>query len=143
MKYISIFSFLIFSLTFNAQCKSLSKQCAKNIGEGYLLSGQDISFVLSPGKKQQCITTFYENQDYRISICSDSTLGNIHMTIRNSKRQLLYDNHSNGNNSFDFKVSATQQLIISLIAPENNLTDELNQPVDVFGCVSAIVGFRF
>ena len=78
-----------------------------------------------------------------ISICSDSTLGNIHITIRNSKRQLLYDNHSNGNNSFDFKVSATQQLIISLIAPENNLTDELNQPVDVFGCVSAVVGFRF
>ena len=143
MKYLSIFSFLIFSLSFNAQCKSLSKQCAKNIGEGYLLSGQDISFVLSPGKKQQCITTFYENQDYRISICSDSTLGNIHMTIRNSKRQLLYDNHSNGNNSFDFKVSATQQLIISLIAPENNFIDEINQPEEVFGCVSAIVGFRF
>ena len=143
MKYISIFSFLIFSITFSAQCKSLTKQCAKNLREGYLLSGQDISFVLSPGKKQQCITTFYENQDYRISICSDSTLGNIHMTIRNSKRQLLYDNHSNGNNSFDFKVSATQQLIISLIVPESNFSEDLNEPEEVYGCVSAVVGFRF
>ena len=96
-----------------------------------------------PGKKQQCITTFYKNQDYRISICSDSTLGNIHMTIRNSKRQLLYDNHSNGNNSFDFKVSTTQQLIISLIVPESNLSEELNEPEQVYGCVSAVVGFRF
>ena len=143
MKYIFIFSFLVVSLTFNAQCKSLSKACSKDIGEGYLSSGQDISFVMFPGEKQQCITTFYENQDYRISICSDSTLGNIHMTIRNSKRQLLYDNHSNGNNSFDFKVSATQQLIISLIVPENNFSDDLNEPEDVYGCVSAIVGFRF
>ena len=143
MKYISIFSFLVVSLTFNAQCKSLSKQCTKDIGEGYLSSGQDISFVMFPGKKQQCITTFYENHDYRISICSDSTLGNIHMTIRNSKRQLLYDNHSNGNNSFDFKVSTTQQLIISLIVPESNFSEELNEPEQVYGCVSAVVGFRF
>ena len=65
------------------------------------------------------------------------------MTIRHSKRQLLYDNHSNGNNSFDFKVSATQQLIISLIVPEKNLTDDLNDSEEVFGCVSAVVGFRF
>ena len=143
MRYLTFFTFLLFSLTGFGQCKSLAKQCTKNIGEGYLSSGQDISFVLSPGKKQQCITTFYENQDYRISICSDSTLGNIHMTIRNSKRQLLYDNHSNGNNSFDFKVSATQQLIISLIAPGNNLTKDLNEPEEVFGCISAVVGFRF
>ena len=143
MKSISIFSFLIVSLTFNAQCKSLSKQCTKGIGEGYLSSGQDISFVMFPGKKQQCITTFYKNQDYRISICSDSTLGNIHMTIRNSKRQLLYDNHSNENNSFDFKVSATQQLIISLIVPESNFSEDLNEPEEVYGCVSAVVGFRF
>ena len=143
MKFISIFSFIVVSLTFNAQCKSLSKQCTKDIGEGYLSSGQDISFVIFPGEKQQCITTFYENQDYRISICSDSTLGNIHMTIRNSKRQLLYDNHSNGNNSFDFKVSATQQLIISLIVPESNFSEELNEPEEVYGCVSAVVGFRF
>lgn len=143
MKFISIFSFIVVSLTFNAQCKSLSKQCTKDIGEGYLSSGQDISFVMLPGKKQQCITTFYENQDYRISICSDSTLGNIHMTIRNSKRQLLYDNHSNGNNSFDFKVSATQQLIISLIVPESNFSEDLNEPEEVYGCVSAVVGFRF
>ena len=143
MKSISIFSFLIVSLTLNAQCKSLSKQCTKDIGEGYLSSGQDISFVMFPGKKQQCITTFYANQDYRISICSDSTLGNIHMTIRNSKRQLLYDNHSNGNNSFDFKVSATQQLIISLIVPESNFSEDLNEPEEVYGCVSAVVGFRF
>ena len=143
MKFISIFSFIVVSLTFNAQCKSLSKQCTKDIGEGYLSSGQDISFVMFPGKKQQCITTFYENKDYRISICSDSTLGNIHMTIRNSKRQLLYDNHSNGNNSFDFKVSATQQLIISLIVPESNFSEDLNEPEEVYGCVSAVVGFRF
>ena len=143
MKFISIFSFIVVSLTFNAQCKSLSKQCTKDIGEGYLSSGQDISFVMFTGKKQQCITTFYENQDYRISICSDSTLGNIHMTIRNSKRQLLYDNHSNGNNSFDFKVSATQQLIISLIVPESNFSEDLNEPEEVYGCVSAVVGFRF
>ena len=143
MKFISIFSFLVVSLTFNAQCKSLSKQCTKDIGEGYLSSGQDISFVMLPRKKLQCITTFYEKQDYRISICSDSTLGNIHMTIRNSKRQLLYDNHSNGNNSFDFHVSTTQQLIISLIVPESNFSEELNEPEQVYGCVSAVVGFRF
>ena len=58
MKYISIFSFLVVSLTFNAQCKSLSKQCTKDIGEGYLSSGQDISFVMFPGKNSNVLLHF-------------------------------------------------------------------------------------
>ena len=41
------------------------------------------------------------------------------------------------------KVSTTQQLIISLIVPESNLSEELNEPEQVYGCVSAVVGFRF
>ena len=143
MRYIFFLSFAIFCLNFSAQCKSFSKQCNKTIGEGYMHTGQVSGSELSPGEKHQFLATFYENQDYRISTCSDSTMGNLHLTVRNTRRQLLYDNHSDGSVFFDFKVSATQQLIISLIASENNLNDTINEPVELKGCVSAVVGFRF
>lgn len=143
MKYISFFTFLIFSLAINAQCKSLSKQCKKTIGEGYMHTGQSSGSELSLGEKYQFVATFYDNQDYRISTCCDSVIGDLHLTVRNVKRQLLYDNHSDGSTFFEFKVSATQQLIISLIAAENNSSETINEPIETKGCVSAVVGFRF
>ena len=91
------------------------------------------------------MATFYKGQHYRIAICSDESLGNMHFTIRNAKRQICCDNHGEEISSFDFKVASTQQLIISLIAPENNSTTEENadeSKEEISGCVSAITGFR-
>ena len=102
-------------------------------------TGQSINKELAAGERYQYITTFYEGQNYRIYGCSDSALGDIQLTIRNTRRQLYYDNSGNGSKTFDFKVGSTQQLIVTLVAPEN----ESNNSEEIKGCVAALVGIKF
>ena len=88
---------------------------------------------------------FYKGQHYRIAVCADESLGNIQFTIRNAKRQLYFDNHGEEIKNFDFRVSTTQQLIISLIIPKsfaNSNEGEAEEKEEISGCVSAITGFR-
>jgi hypothetical protein len=69
-------------------------------------------------------------------------LGDLQLTVRNLNRQPFYDNHGNGSTSYDFKVSSTQKLIISLIAPKKESNNNLASSEDIIGCVTAIVGVR-
>ena len=142
MKYLLSLSLLFFSFNFSAQCKGIAKECKKNLGDGYMPTGQSSNTELVPGKKYQFVATFYSGQNYRIFACSDSSLGDLQLTIRNTRRQLFYDNHGNGSTLFDFKVSSTQQLIITLRAPENKSINENLNNDETKGCVAALVGYR-
>jgi hypothetical protein len=137
MKYILGFSFLIICFTFSAQCRGFSKNNCKESLDNYVPTGETNNVKLSPGDRYQFISTFYEGQNYRIVTCADTSLGDIRFTIRNSQRQLYYDNNGNENRSFDFKVASTQQLILSVIIPETNQNIK-----DQEGCVSALIGFK-
>ncbi|MBF69650.1 MAG: hypothetical protein CL837_01725 [Crocinitomicaceae bacterium] len=142
MKYLLSLSLLFFSFNFSAQCKGIAKECKKNLGDGYMPTGQSSNTELVPGKKYQFVATFYSGQNYRIFACSDSSLGDLQLTIRNTRRQLFYDNHGDGSTLFDFKVSSTQQLIITLRAPENKAINEDLNNDETKGCVAALVGYR-
>lgn len=142
MKYLLSLSLLFFSFNFSAQCKGIAKECKKNLGDGYMPTGQSSNTELFPGKKYQFVATFYSGQNYRIFACSDSSLGDLQLTIRNTRRQLFYDNHGDGSTLFDFKVSSTQQLIITLRAPENKAINEDLNNDETKGCVAALVGYR-
>ena len=142
MKYLLSLSLLFFSFNFSAQCKGIAKECKKNLGDGYMPTGQSSNTELVPGKKYQFVATFYSGQNYRIFACSDSSLGDLQLTIRNTRRQLFYDNHGDGSTLFDFKVSSTQQLIITLRAPENKAINEDLNTDEAKGCVAALVGYR-
>ena len=139
MKYILSVSFLIFSLLVNGQCKGFAKDCKKDLKQSYMPTGQSTNKELAAGERYQYITTFYEGQNYRIYGCSDSALGDIQLTIRNTRRQLYYDNSGKGSKTFDFKVGSTQQLIVTLVAPES----ESNNSEEIKGCVAALVGIKF
>jgi hypothetical protein len=142
MKYLLSLSLLFFSFNFSAQCKGIAKECKKNLGDGYMPTGQSSNTELVPGKKYQFVATFYSGQNYRIFACSDSSLGDLQLTIRNTRRQLFYDNHGDGSTLFDFKVSSTQQLIITLRAPESKAINEDLNNDETKGCVAALVGYR-
>jgi len=142
MKYLLSLSFLILSFNFSAQCKGIAKNCKKNLGDGYMPTGQSSNTELTPGNKYQFVATFYSDQNYRISACSDTSLGDLQLTIRNTRRQLFYDNHGDGSTYFDFKVGSTQQLIITLKAPESKAIIEENNTEEIKGCVAALVGYR-
>ena len=142
MKYLLSLSLLFFSFNFSAQCKGIAKECKKNLGDGYMPTGQSSNTELVPGKKYQFVATFYSGQNYRIFACSDSSLGDLQLTIRNTRRQLFYDNHGDGSTLFDFKVSSTQQLIITLRATENKAINEDLNTDETIGCVAALVGYK-
>lgn len=145
MRYLLIVAACMFIFQANGQCRGFAKtNCKESLG-GYVSTGETNTSELKPGEKHQFMATFYKGQHYRIAICSDESLGNMQFTIRNAKRQLYFDNHGEKISSFDFKVASTQQLIISLIAPENNAATEENteeSKEEISGCVSAITGFR-
>ena len=142
MKYLLSLSLLFFSFNFSAQCKGIAKECKKNLGDGYMPTGQSSNKGLSPEEKYQFVATFYSGQNYRIFACSDSLIGNLQLTIRNTRRQLLYDNHGDGSTLFDFKVGSTQQLIITLKSVDNKAITEVGNTDEIKGCVAALVGYR-
>ena len=142
MKYLLSLSLLFFSFNFSAQCKGIAKECKKNLGDGYMPTGQSSNTDLSFGEKYQFVATFYSGQNYRIFACSDSLLGNLQLTIRNTRRQLLYDNDGDSSTQFDFKVSSTQKLIITLKSLENKAIIENRNTDGIKGCVAALVGYR-
>ena len=137
MKYIFSVGLLLVSIGLYAQCKGFAKSCKKELSKSFMPTGQSANKEIAPGEKYQYITTFYDGQSYRVNACSDSILGDLQLTIRNTRRQLFYDNNGNGSKTFDFKVGSTQQLIITLKAPENNNSSE-----DVKGCVAALIGIK-
>ena len=141
MKYLFGLAILVFSFNISAQCRSFNKENCKDLLGKYVPTGENNSVKLSPGDRYQFISTFYEGQSYRIATCADTSLGNIQFTIRNSKRHLYYDNNGNDIRSFDFKVAATQQLIVSVIIPEK-INQTSNSKKDNEGCVSALIGFK-
>ena len=142
MKYLLSLSLLFFNFYFSAQCKVIAKECKKKLEDGYMPTGQSSKTELSPEEKYQFIATFYSGQNYRILACTDSLLGNLQLTIRNTRRQLLYDNHGDSSTLFDFKVGSTQQLIITLKSLGNKAINEGGYNDEIKGCVSALVGYR-
>ena len=140
---------ILFSLFFisntNAQCRGFAKEYCKKLLGNYVATGESNTSELKPGEKHQFMATFFKGQHYRIAVCSDESLSNIQFTIRNAKRQLYFDNHGEAIKNFDFRVSTTQQLIISLIVPKsptNSSEDDTNEKEEISGCVSAITGFK-
>ena len=51
MKYLLSLSLLFFSFNFSAQCKGIAKECKKNLGDGYMPTGQSSNAELIPGEK--------------------------------------------------------------------------------------------
>ena len=135
MKYILSVGLVLFGLGVFAQCKGFTKSCKKELSKTFMPTGQSANKELLPGEGINTLP-LYSGQSYRVSACSDSILGDLQLTIRNTKRQLFYDN-GNESKTFDFAVGTTQQLIITLKAPENN-----NSLEDVKGCVATLIGVK-
>ena len=133
---LSIFFLCSFSYS---QCRGFVKDnCEPSLGL-YIPTGQLNYTEISPGSKSEFMLTFYKGQDYRIIACADPILQNVYFTVRDANRNLVFDSKGETDLEFDFKVAATQKLIISLIAPEMESTSE----EEIEGCVSAMVGFKY
>jgi len=123
----------------NAQCKGFTKkECLPQI-KPYVYNGQLNSAVLNEGDVAELLLTFYNNQDYRIYICSQELLGNVEFKLLDTDRNTLFYNKDHDYVKFwDFKSNSTQQLIVQVRVPQSEVKKEIVNS----GCVSIIVGFK-
>lgn len=140
--HLLILSFSIGLLSFNsqAQCKRFTeKQCLPNLAP-FTNNGQINNATLFEGDSASLVMTFYSLLDYRLMVCSHEVLGKgVHFKVRDNDGNILFNSSEASKNYWDFRVNSTQDLMVSVIAPESseNVTD-----IPASGCVSVILGFK-
>jgi len=83
--------------------------------------------------------TFYPDQDYRIFVCHDESLGNVEFELFDANKRLLFSNKDNNyQDHWDFTTNTTMQIIVKVIIPEK----PDNQISVKSGCVSILIGFK-
>ncbi|NVO10283.1 MAG: hypothetical protein HXX16_10010 [Bacteroidales bacterium] len=141
LAYIAIVSLLLGGASFSgvAQCKNFAKKICKQELAPYIHDGNFNAAILTEGEDAELFKTFYAGQEYRISICCEESLRKVEFKIFDVDKKLLYTNANNNYaTSWDFKVEATQQLIIVVKIP----SDEKNTDIPVSGCVAIMFGLK-
>lgn len=138
---VGIFFLLMLSTASYAQgCKGFTKnKCLPNLSP-YVNNGQINSTTLFEGDSATVRMTFYSLLDYRLLVCSHPILGeNVRFRITDTEGEEVYNSKGTKENSFDFRVNSTQELIINVVVPEDPSSANSIPPS---GCVSVVLGFR-
>lgn len=131
--------FLLLPFAGNAQCKNFAKKVCKLELNPYIHDGNFNAAILTEGEDAELFKTFYAGQEYRISVCGSESLPRVEFVVMDVDRKVLYTNaKSNFSTSWDFKVEATQQLIIVVKVPSS---DDKNAEI-TSGCVAIMFGLK-
>lgn len=132
----------VFSTETQAQCKRYTKKnCLPSLAP-YLHNGQLTSAVLNPGNTADIKLTFNAGKEYRVLLCSQEQIGKVQFIVLDKQRRMLYKSDPETTNPYwDFKVENTQQLIVKIVVPP---MEKSNQKTNLMpnGCVSLLVGFK-
>jgi len=127
----------------DAQCRSHSKRkCLPELAP-YVSSGQLSTAMVFPGDDAEIMLTFTSGQSYRVLVCAEEILGEVEYKIRDIDRNIIYDSAKDpqAKSYFDFKVSATQQLIVEINVPIDE-AHKVTHDIQIQGCLSIITGFK-
>ena len=120
----------------SAQCKAVAKkQCFPSLAP-YIQNGQFNSAVLASGESAEVQLVFYAGQAYRLIVCSEAVLGDVTFKVLDSEHNELYNSKKEASNTWDFKMSSTQQLIVVVEVPVSTSPNKIIPQ----GCVSIITG---
>lgn len=139
--YILLVGLLTFSaLSSDAQCKNFAKKVCKLELAPFIHDGNFNAAILTEGEDAELFKTFYAGQEYRISVCGSESLSKVEFQVLDVQRKVLYSNATrNFAPSWDFKVEATQQLII-IVKVHNN---PASRPEELSsGCVAIMFGLK-
>jgi hypothetical protein len=128
--------------TVSAQCRGFTKKrCFPSLSP-YIHNGQLTSAILRPGDSADIDLIFNAGKEYKIVLCSQDQLGDVHFKILDQSRKVLYESTPEEKNpSWSFKVENTQQLIVQLKVPKMEKSNQRNNIVPN-GCVALLVGFK-
>jgi len=134
-------AFVSISFTGNAQCKNFAKRVCRLELKPYVHDGNYNAAILTEGEDAELFKTFYAGQEYRIAVCGSESLSRVEFQVMDVERRVLYTNASdNYAPAWDFKVEATQQLIIWVKVHDNPYSSNSEMPES--GCVSIMFGLK-
>jgi hypothetical protein len=96
-------------------------------------------FAQGSTSKMRCVV--YKGMDYRMTVCSEETLGEkINFKIFDGRTQeLLFDSQKNEDtHQFEFSAGSTRQLVIEVTVPTGEVKEEKGKPVDA-ACVGMLI----
>jgi hypothetical protein len=139
---IAVFLFVMAfsSLDARAQCKAFVKSTCLPQLAPYIHDGSYQAVMMSEGEEAEVYKTIFAGQQYRLFVCTDSSLPNVEFVVSDIHRTILFDNRKNGNMKvWDFKASASQQIKVTIRIPKPQKQGTGEQEV-VFGCVGVLFG---
>lgn len=89
--------------------------------DNFKMNGQSRSAMMYKGQKSTLNVIFYDNQDYRISLCPQEVLGQaVEFKIKDGVTEdVLYDNaNEDGALIFEFSCAQTQRMILEIKVPD-------------------------
>lgn len=127
------------SLTGTAQCKNFAKKVCRLELAPFIHDGNYNAAILTEGEDAELFKTFYAGQEYRIAVCGSESLSKVEFQVMDVERRVLFTNASkNFAPLWDFKVEATQQLIIIVKVHENTKKSDVPDS----GCVAIMFGLK-
>ncbi len=133
--------FAMSSFTGTAQCKNFAKRVCRLELAPFIHDGNYNAAILTEGEDAELFKTFYAGQEYRIAVCGSETLAKVEFQVLDVERRVLYTNASkNFAPYWDFKVEATQQLIITVKVHDN--PGSSNSDMLESGCVAIMFGLK-
>ncbi len=133
---------MVVPLMASSQCRSFTKKKCLPLLSGYAQNDNFNSAVLIPGDEAELLLTFFQGKEYRLLVCGQPILGDVQFDVFTTNEEKIYSNVNaageNLGNTFDFKVAATQQLIVRIRIPESESASTLVH----IGCVSVMVGSK-
>lgn len=122
-----------------SQCKNFAKNDCKPKLDPYIHDGIYNATELSEAESAELFKTFYSGQEYRIAICGDESLPPVEFEILDADRNVLFSNkEANLAQVWDFKLEASQQLIVSI---QVGTVDDAATDEPAKGCVAVLIGF--
>ncbi|MDR2962269.1 MAG: hypothetical protein LBU90_01290 [Bacteroidales bacterium] len=114
----------------NAECKQRAAQFTHY--DSYTVN------VIAEGERVELSKLFTARQQYRIALCSEAQLPQLHISVMDTNRTVLFSNTGeNYTTSWDFTVKKTQQLLISVEVEtiDDHASDSILQ-----GCAALLIG---
>ena len=90
--------------------------------DNFKMNGQSRSAMMYKGQKSQLNVLFYDDQDYRITICPEEILGDqVTFKIKDGKtEEVLYNNQDeDGTLIFEFSCEENMRLILEIEVPDD------------------------
>ncbi|MFN0031340.1 MAG: hypothetical protein ACKVOR_04185 [Flavobacteriales bacterium] len=122
----------------SAQCRAFTKNKCLPLLDGYVQNDNYNSAQLVPGDDAELLLTFYGGKEYRLILCAHPILGTVLYEVKDTNGELIYSGDSSDEKqTFDFKMTNTQQLIVKIKVPEQPASVSTHE-----GCVSVMVGSK-